>query len=40
MRKFVALLLVLAMTLTIVSIASADETGKVYYLNFKPEADQ
>ena len=40
MRKFVALLLALAMTLTIVSIASADETGKVYYLNFKPEADQ
>ena len=40
MKKFVALLLALAMMLTIVSLASADEAGKVYYLNFKPEADQ
>ena len=40
MRKVVALLLALAMMLTVVSLASADETGKVYYLNFKPEADQ
>ena len=40
MKKLFALLLALAMMLTMVSLASAEETGKVYYLNFKPEADQ
>ncbi len=40
MKKLFALMLALAMVLTMVSLASAEETGKVYYLNFKPEADQ
>ena len=40
MKKLLAVLLTLAMLLGMVSLASADETGKVYYLNFKPEADQ
>ena len=40
MKKLVSLFLVLALALTIVSFASAEGTGKVYYLNFKPEADQ
>lgn len=39
MKKLFALMLALAMMLSLVSLASADETGKVYYLNFKPEAD-
>ena len=40
MKKLIALCLALAMALAVVSLASADEAGKVYYLNFKPEADQ
>ena len=40
MKKLVSLFLVLALALTIVSFSSAEGTGKVYYLNFKPEADQ
>lgn len=40
MKKLFALLLTLALALSMVSMASAEETGKVYYLNFKPEADQ
>ena len=39
MKKLFALMLALAMMLSLVSLASADEAGKVYYLNFKPEAD-
>ena len=34
MKKLLAVLLTLAMLLGMVSLASADETGKVYYLNF------
>ena len=40
MKKLFALLLALALVLSMASFASADEAGKVYYLNFKPEADQ
>ena len=40
MKKLFALMLALAMLLSMVSLASAEETGKVYYLNFKPEVDQ
>ena len=40
MKKFAALLLALMLALTMMSFASADEAGKVFYLNFKPEADQ
>ena len=39
MKKFFAVLLALAMVLSLYSFAAADETGSVYYLNFKPEAD-
>ena len=39
MKKLLALVLALAMVLSLVAVASAEE-GKVYYLNFKPEADQ
>ncbi len=38
MKKIVALALALMMVLSMVSVASAAE-GKVYFLNFKPEAD-
>ena len=37
MKKFAALILALAMILSVASIASAEETGSVYYLQFKPE---
>ncbi len=38
MKKFLSLLLVAIMALSMVgSVASAEETGSVYYLNFKPE---
>ena len=37
MKKFLALLLVAMMALSMVSVASAEATGSVYYLNFKPE---
>ncbi len=40
MKKLFALMLALVLALTLMSFASADEAGKVYYLNFKPEADQ
>ena len=40
MRKLFAVLLAAAMLLSMVSFASAEGEGKVYYLNFKPEADQ
>ena len=40
MKKLLAVLLAAALLLGMVSLASAEETGKVYYLNFKPEADQ
>jgi len=39
MKKFLALLLVAMMALSMVSVATS-ETGSVYYLNFKPEADE
>ena len=39
MKKLTALLLSLCLLLGLASFASAEETGKVYYLNFKPEAD-
>ena len=40
MKKLLALVLALALCLTLVAgAASAEATGKVYYLNFKPEAD-
>ena len=37
MKKFAALILALAMILSVAGIAMAEETGSVYYLNFKPE---
>ncbi len=41
MRKAVSLALSAAMIASVFAMpASAEETGKVYYLNFKPEADQ
>ncbi len=40
MKKLTALFLSLCLLLSMAAFASADETGKVYYLNFKPEADQ
>ncbi len=40
MRKLFAVLLAAAMLLSMMSFASAEGEGKVYYLNFKPEADQ
>ena len=40
MKKLLVLLLAVVMTLSVVSVTSAEESGKVYYLNFKPEADQ
>ena len=39
MKKLLAIVMALAMVLSLVTVASAEE-GKVYYLNFKPEADQ
>ena len=39
MKKFLALFLVVVMVLGLCAVASAEETGSVYYLNFKPEAD-
>ena len=41
MKKLFALLLALCLVLSMATVAaSAEETGKVYYLNFKPEADE
>ena len=40
MKKWLAVVLAAIMALSMLSFASAEETGKVYYLNFKPEADQ
>ena len=40
MKKLISVLLTLCLVLSLASFASAEETGKVYYLNFKPEADE
>ena len=40
MKKLLCIALALSMVLGLAAFASAEETGKVYYLNFKPEADQ
>ena len=37
MKKFTSLILALALVLSLASIACAEETGSIYYLNFKPE---
>ena len=37
MKKFASLILALALVLSLASIACAEETGSIYYLNFKPE---
>lgn len=39
MKKFFALLLALCLAMTMVASVASAEDGKVYYLNFKPEAD-
>lgn len=39
MKKLFALALTLALVLSMVTFANAED-GKVYYLNFKPEADE
>ncbi len=40
MKKLVSIVLALALALSLAAVASAETTGSVYYLNFKPEADQ
>ena len=43
MKRVLALALVLMMALPLAACGSSkesDETGSVYYLNFRPEADQ
>ena len=40
MKKALALILALVMCLSLSAAAFADDAGSVYYLNFKPEADQ
>ena len=37
MKKFASLMLALALVLSLASVACAEETGSIYYLNFKPE---
>ena len=37
MKKLAALVLTLALVLSLASVAGAEETGSIYYLNFKPE---
>ncbi len=39
MKKIIALLLAVVMVMGLAAVASAEDTGSVYYLNFKPEAD-
>ncbi len=39
MKKIIALLLAVVMVMGRAAVASAEDTGSVYYLNFKPEAD-
>ena len=40
MKKFLALFLAVVMVLGLCAVASAEETGRVYWLNFKPESDE
>ena len=40
MKKLVSIVLALMLVLSMAAVASAETTGSVYYLNFKPEADQ
>ena len=40
MKKLVALVLTLALVLSMATVVASAEGGKVYYLNFKPEADE
>ena len=37
MKKLAALVLTLALVLSLASVAGAEDTGSIYYLNFKPE---
>ena len=39
MKKILAMLLAVVMVMGLASFACAEETGSVYYLNFKPEAN-
>lgn len=40
MKKIIALLLAVLMVLGMVACSAKEKTGSVYYLNFKPEADE
>lgn len=40
MKKFFALMLALTLALSMVTVVASAEGGSVYYLNFKPEADE
>ncbi len=40
MKKFTAIILALVLVFSLCAVASAEEAGSVYWLNFKPESDE